>query len=143
MHMCIHRQSRPVQGKEQHAGGRLGTNPWQAQQVGPSLIRWQIRDEIQRGGPPLLLQPGDDLLDARCLDAGEPTHADRLGHRLGIGGSDLLPGGKGAAQRGKSTIRVRIRSVLREDRLDQLVQRRLLRFECGLAIVRQESPVYL
>ncbi len=119
----VDRQGRAVEVEHQDAGGRLGADAGEGAQPGAGLVERQVGQEAEVEAAALLDDPGEDLLDAPGLEAGEAAAADGVGHLLVGRVEDRLPGGEALAQAAMGAVAVHVGGVLGEDRADQAVER--------------------
>ena len=142
MHVRIDRHDGTAEGEHEHAGGGLRADARQAAQVCLRLLvaepveraevrlRQDGRRRCQKGLPHrrlLLPEPrtdrAEDGLDARRLGAGEPAELDRLLDRLDGRVAHGAPRREARCQGRERPLRVRVCRVLREDRVDEFVDR--------------------
>ena len=129
MHVRVDRHDRPLEGEEQHAGRGLGPDPRQPRQVRLRLGVGHVVELRQVGLARALAHRREDRLDARRLGVREPAERDRLLDRRDRRVAHLGPAREARLERREGAVGVHVGGVLREDRVDELVDRRVARRE--------------
>ena len=123
MDVRVHRQRRPAQREQQHAGGRFRANTIQRCQPALALFQRQLFQKIQVQLAAPLQNLAQRILDARRFDPAQPSRLDRL-VQLIIGCVEhFFPGWVHGAQLRVGAAAVHVAGVLRKNRADQLVER--------------------
>jgi hypothetical protein len=124
MHVSIDRKRRTSEGKEQNTGRGLGPHAGQGTKIGIGVLVAEVVQTLQRRDTLARLDRAQDVLDAASLDLGDSAVTDRVRNCAGGGAEDIVPRGKARLEGGERASRVRVRCRLREDREDELVERR-------------------
>jgi hypothetical protein len=119
----VHRKRRSAQSEQQDAGGHHAADTPEPTQVGADLL---VRHVPKKAEVEVALLPPDLLqqrLDVYRLDARQPTRADDRNHVLEGCSADGLPGSETAAQIRIRPLAVRGGGALRQQRMNQGIQR--------------------
>ena len=124
MHVCVDRKVRTIEGEEEHARRGLRTDTGQREERVPELLIGHIRERALVERNAALADPTEHRPDAHGLRRSETAATNRAGDRGQRRVGNLVPSAKPSSEIRIRAIAVRVAGVLRQNREDELLERR-------------------
>ena len=124
MYVRVDREVQTIKGEEEHARRGLRTDAGQGEERVPEILIGHVRERALVEGNTALADPTEHRADSHGLRRPETAATDRAGERGQRRVGDLVPAAEPPPEIRIRAIAIRVACVLRQNREDELFERR-------------------